>query len=63
MANFNADEISGGSVAGGIFNMSDAALIALILSIVQNATDATPLLASGGTIPSAASEVWGVLIG
>lgn len=63
MANTNADAISGGSSAGGIYNLSDADLVALVLSIVQNATDTSSILTSTGTIPAVAGEVWGVLVG
>lgn len=62
MANTNADAITGGSVAGGILNLSDADLIALVISGGPMATDTSPLLTNNGTIPSG-DEHWGVIVG
>ncbi len=62
MANTNADRISGGSVAGGILNLSDADLIALVLQVARPVTDVSNILISGGTVPSQADETWGVLV-
>jgi hypothetical protein len=63
MANTNCDAVSGGSVAGGIFNLSDADLCALVLGIVPHATDVSPILVSSGTVEITTGEVWGVLTG
>lgn len=62
MANTNADRVSGGSTAGGIFNLSDAALIALVVSMVNNATDTSPILVGGGTVTLTSDEIWGVVV-
>jgi hypothetical protein len=63
MANFDATAVSGGSAAGGVFNLSDAALIALILAAGQMATDTSNLLVSSGSVTITADETWGVVVG
>lgn len=50
MATFNGTAVAGGTVAGGLFNLSDAALIALTLSDQPGATKADLLLFAGGGI-------------
>jgi hypothetical protein len=62
MANTNVTSISGGATAGGLLNISDADLIALVLGLERPVTDTSLLFASSGAIPTA-DETWGVLIG
>ena len=63
MANTNATPISGGAVAGGIFNLSDADLIDLVISGGPMATDASRLLNQGGAVPGDSNETWGLIVG
>jgi hypothetical protein len=62
MANTNVDAVSGGATAGGILNISDADLIALVLGIERPVTDTSLLFASSGAIPTN-DETWGVIVG
>jgi len=63
MANTNATPISGGAVAGGVFNLSDAALIDLVVRAGPMATDASRILNENEVVPGASDEMWGVIAG
>ena len=63
MANTNATPLSGGSSAGGLFNLSDADLIALLVKAGAMATDASRVLNQGGAVPGASDETWGLITG
>ena len=63
MANTNANALSGGATAGGIFNLSDADLIALIVKGGPMATDVSRILVSEGTVTVTSGETWGVIVG
>lgn len=63
MANTDADAISGGAGAGGIFNLSDADLIALVISAGPIGTDVARILSDGGAVPGGSNEVWGLITG
>jgi hypothetical protein len=63
MSVFTADPVSGGSSAGGLFNLSDADLIAQCIQIeAEKATDLGAILVGTGGVPSSVTETWGILI-
>ncbi len=50
MATFNGTPVSGGATAGGLFNLSDADLLALVIHDQPGATKADLILFAGGGI-------------
>jgi hypothetical protein len=60
MANYDIDSLSGGSVAGGVFNLSDADLIALVQSEGSQASKLDPILSQSGATTGATDEMWGM---
>lgn len=64
MAVFTAEPLSGGTSAGGVFNLTDAQLIAQFAELIESemATDASLILSSQGATPGAVEETWGVVV-
>lgn len=63
MANTDANALSGGATAGGILNLSDADLIALVIKGGPMATDVSQILVNQGTVTVTSGETWGVIVG
>jgi len=62
MATYNATSLSGGSAPGGLFNLSDADLIALTTALEQpGAVSVDRILAQQGATTGATDETWGIV--